>query len=84
MTSGVSMTWEQRYRMRQTARTSLVFWAGIALVAGVIAAPAERSIDHETGWTMFNFSPDGARAVLGDWRVGIMTAIASSRGQQSG
>src|SRR5262249_31588829 len=58
------MTWEQRYRLRQTARTSLVLWAGIALVAALAVAPAVRWLDRETGWKLFGFSPDGARAVL--------------------
>jgi len=58
------MTWEQRYRVRQAARTSLVLWSAIALVAALIAAPVVRWIDRETGWTLFKFSPDGARAVL--------------------
>jgi uncharacterized membrane protein len=58
------MTWEQRYRWRQTARTSLVLWAGASLVAALIVAPAVRWLDRETGWALFGLSPDGARAVL--------------------
>jgi uncharacterized membrane protein len=58
------MTWEQRYRLRRTVRTSLVFWGGLALVAALVAAPAVRWVDRETGWVVFGFSPDGARTVL--------------------
>jgi uncharacterized membrane protein len=58
------MTWEQRYRLRQTVRTSLVLWAGLSLVAALVVAPAVRWLDRETGWKVFDFSPDGARAVL--------------------
>jgi uncharacterized membrane protein len=58
------MTWAQRYCLRQAARTSLVLWAGIALVAALIVAPIVRWLDHKTGWKLFDFSPDGARAVL--------------------
>jgi uncharacterized membrane protein len=58
------MTWEQRYRLRQTARTSLVLWGVVSLVAALLVAPAVRWLDRETGWKVFNFSPDGARAVL--------------------
>jgi uncharacterized membrane protein len=58
------MTWEQRYRWRQTARTSLVLWAGASLLAALIVAPVVRWLDRETGWVLFGFSADGARAVL--------------------
>jgi uncharacterized membrane protein len=59
------MTWEQRYRLKLMARTSLVLWAAVALVAALICAPAVRALDEATGWTVFRYSPDGARAVLG-------------------
>lgn len=59
------MTWEQRYRLRQSARTSLVPWAVAALAAAIAAAPAVRALDAATGWRVFGYTPDGARAVLG-------------------
>ena len=58
------MTWEQRYRLHQTARTSLVLWGVVSLVAALLVAPAVRWLDRETGWKVFDFSPEGARAVL--------------------
>jgi len=30
------MNWEQRYRLRQAARTSLVLWAGLWLLAALM------------------------------------------------
>ena len=65
------MTWEQRHRLSHTARTSLVLWAGVALVAALAVAPAVRWLDRQTGWVVFGFSPEGARAVL-DVLVGSM------------
>ena len=59
------MTWEQRYRLRLTARTSLVPWAVTALAAALVASPAVRALDVATGWRVFGYTPDGARAVLG-------------------
>jgi uncharacterized membrane protein len=59
------MTWEQRYRWRQTARNSLVLWAGVSLAAALVVAPVVRWLDRETGWVLFGFSAEGARAVLG-------------------
>jgi uncharacterized membrane protein len=58
------MTWEQRYRWRRTARTSLVLWGALGLASALVAAPMIRWLDRETGWVLFGFNPDGARAVL--------------------
>jgi len=69
------VTWEQRYRLRHAARTSLVLWAGLALVAALVCAPAVRWLDRETGWVVFGFSPDGARAVLGALVGSMLTFI---------
>ena len=69
------MTWEQRYRLRRAARTSLVLWAGLALVAALVAAPTVLWLDCETGWRLFGFSPDGARAVLGALAGSMLTFI---------
>jgi uncharacterized membrane protein len=69
------MTWEQRYRLRLAARTSLVLWAGLALVAALLAAPVVRWLDAETGWVVFGYSPDGARAVLGALVGSMLTFI---------
>jgi len=58
------MTWEYRYRLMQTARTSLVLWATVSLVAAMICSPLVRWLDRETNLTIFNLTPDGARATL--------------------
>jgi uncharacterized membrane protein len=69
------MTWEQRHRLRRTARTSLVLWAGLSLVAALVVAPAVRWFDRETGWVVFGFSPEGARAILGVLVGSMLTFI---------
>jgi uncharacterized membrane protein len=69
------MTWEQRYRLRLGARTSLVLWAVVSLIAALLVAPAVRWLDQETGWVVFGFSPDGARAVLGALVASMLTFI---------
>jgi uncharacterized membrane protein len=69
------MTWERRYRWRRTARTSLVLWAGLALVAALVAAPAVRWLEGRTGWVLFGFTPEGARAVLGTLVGSMLTFI---------
>lgn len=69
------MNWEQLYRLKHTARTSLVLWAVLALVAALLVVPAVRWLDRETGWVVFGFSPDGARAVLGALVSSMLTFI---------
>jgi uncharacterized membrane protein len=69
------MTWERRYRLKLDARTSLVLWAGLALFAALVCAPAVRWLDRETGWVVFGFSPDGARAILGALVGSMLTFI---------
>lgn len=69
------MTWELRYRMWHAAGTSLVLWAGLALGAALAFAPAVRWLDHETGWKVFGYSPDGARAVLAALSGSMLTFI---------
>ncbi len=59
------MNWEQRYRLKHAARTSLALWAGVALMAALFCAPAVLALDRATDWVLFRYSPDGARAVLG-------------------
>jgi uncharacterized membrane protein len=69
------VTWEQRYRLALAARTSLVLWAGLALAAALVCVPAVRWLDRQTGWAVFGFSPDGARAVLGALVGSMLTFI---------
>jgi uncharacterized membrane protein len=69
------MNWEQRYRLKHAARTSLVLWAVLSLVAASLCAPAVRWLDRETGWAVFGFSPDGARAILSALAGSMLTFI---------
>ncbi len=43
------MNWEQRYRLKLMARTSLVLWAGLSLVLALFCAPLVRWLDQQTG-----------------------------------
>ena len=69
------MNWQQRYRLRHAARTSLVLWAGVSLVAALVCAPFLRWLDRESEWALFGFSPDGARTVLGAVAGSMLTFI---------
>jgi uncharacterized membrane protein len=69
------MTWEQRYRLRQAARSSLVMWAALSLAAALLCALTIRWLDQETGWKLFGFGPEGARAILGMLAGSMLTFI---------
>jgi uncharacterized membrane protein len=69
------MTWEQRYRLKLYARTSLVLWAVLSLSAAVLCASLVRALDQETGWKALGYSPDGARAVLSTLAGSTLTFI---------
>jgi uncharacterized membrane protein len=69
------MTWEQRYRLRHWAGTSLVLWPTLSLLAALLCAPAVRWLDAQTGWAPFQYTPDGARAVLGTLVSSMLTFL---------
>ncbi len=69
------MTWEQRYRLWHWAGTSLVLWAALSLAAALACAPAVLWLDRATGWAVFRYTPDGARAVLGTLAGSMLTFI---------
>src|SRR5262249_19214839 len=70
-----AMSWEQRYRLKHAASTSLVLWAVLALVGASLCAPAVRWLDQQTGWVVFHYSPEGARAVLGMLAGSMLTFL---------
>lgn len=69
------MTWERWYRWKLKARTSLVLWSATALVAAIPFSMAVRWVDLQTGWKVFDYTPEGARAVLGTFVGSMLTFI---------
>jgi uncharacterized membrane protein len=69
------LTWLQRYRLRAFLASSLwiVPVLGMALALGV--APMLRRLDASTHWPLFNFGPDGARAVLSGLVASVFTFV---------
>ena len=70
------MTWHRRYRLRQFVSSSLWLTPTAALVLALMLAPVLRWVDARTGWRWFNFSPEGARALLGALTTSALTFIA--------
>jgi uncharacterized membrane protein len=69
------MSWLQRYRIRGFLKAS--FWLGPVgvLLATLVAVPAVRWLDYTLGWRGLDFTPDGARAVLGGLSASMLTFL---------
>lgn len=69
------MTWIQRYQLRQFLRTSLLLFPMACLLAALVLAPVLRWLDQRMAWRALDFSPEGARAVLGAFTGSMLTFI---------
>lgn len=69
------MTWEERYRLRQMAHTSLVLWAVLSLAAALVCANGVRLLDRQLGLVIMGLSAEGARALLGTLAGSMLTFI---------
>ena len=69
------MTWLRRYQLKRTLRRALWLWPALAILAALAAAPLIRWLDHLAGWTLFNFTPDGARTILGAFTSSMLTFV---------
>lgn len=69
------MSWLQRYRLHYFLRSSFWLVPVCAIVAAMALVPAVRWIDYELDWKWCNFTPDGARAVLGSLSGSMLTFI---------
>jgi uncharacterized membrane protein len=69
------MTWLQRYHLSRTIRWSLWLMPVLAIGLALVASPLVRRLDRATGWSLFDFSPDGARAVLGAFTSSMLTFV---------
>ena len=58
------MSWIQRYRIWTFVRSALWLVPLGSMLLGVVLTPLLRQIDQATGWTLFGFGLDGARALL--------------------
>ena len=58
------MTWLRRYRLRHLLRFSFWVVPVVWMLAAVLALPAVRWLDAQTGWRFFNYTEEGARQVL--------------------
>ena len=43
--------------------------------AALVIAPSIRWVDHRTGWTLFNLTPEGARTILGAFTASMLTFV---------
>lgn len=69
------MTWQQRNRLRRFVRWSLWLGPVLAIALVCMVAPLLLWLDHATGWSWFNFTPDGARMILGAFTSSMLTLV---------
>ena len=69
------MTWLQRHQLKRTLRWSLWLLPVLAIGLVFVVAPLLRWLDRATGWSCFNFTPDGARAILGAFTSSMLTFV---------
>ncbi len=69
------MSWIQRYRLRNFFRSSFWLPPVVAIIAALSFAPLLRWLDGRMAWTLMDFTPDGARAVLSALASSMFTFI---------
>lgn len=69
------MNWLNRYRLREFLRSS--FWLGpsVAVIAGILLTRGLRWVDAQFQWTCFDFTPEGAKALLAATIASMLTFI---------
>ncbi len=67
------MSWLHRYRFRFFLHSSFWVFPALSMLAAMGIAPVVRWLDGQIQWSWFNFSPDGARAVLGAFTSSMLT-----------
>src|SRR6187200_2701886 len=69
------MAWLQRFQQRRTLRWSLWRLPALAIGLALIVSPLIRWFDRVTGWTWFELTPDGARAILAAFTSSMLTFV---------
>ena len=69
------MTWLQHYQLKRAIRQSLWLLPMAAIGLAVLVAPLLRWLDRALGWSWFNFTPDGARTILGAFTSSMLTLV---------
>lgn len=69
------LTWVRRHDLRAFLQSS--FWPVpvVAMLAAVTVFPAVRAFDETMRWTLFAFTPDGARALVAALAASMLTFI---------
>jgi uncharacterized membrane protein len=69
------MTWLQRYHWRWLLKSSLWLYPVAGLLAALLVAPAIRWLDGLIQWSWFNYTPEGARAILAALAGSMLTFL---------
>jgi uncharacterized membrane protein len=69
------MTWLQRYNLRRLVHGSLWLMPVLAIGLVCVVAPLLRWLDHATDWRWLNYTPDGARSIVGAFASSMLTLV---------
>jgi uncharacterized membrane protein len=69
------MTWLQRYHLRRFLHWSLWLMPVVSIGLVIVFTPLVRWLDSATGWRWLNFTPEGARTVLGAFTSSMLTMV---------
>lgn len=69
------MRWIQRHRLASFLRGSVWLVPLCGMIVAVLLGPILRRIDQATGWTLFGFGLDGARALLAMLGASMLTLL---------
>jgi uncharacterized membrane protein len=69
------VTWGQRRVARAFWRHSFWLMPTLGMLGTLVAAPIVRWIDRKCAWPWFDFTPEGARAVLGALSASMLTFV---------
>lgn len=69
------MSWLRRYQLRRMIQGAIWIMPVLAICLVLVVTPLLRWIDHITNCTLFNFSPDGARSIMGAFTSSMLTFV---------
>src|SRR5881392_1766342 len=69
------MTWFQRYQWQHFVRTSFWFFPVCSIVVAILLLRILPWVDASLGWQGFNFTLEGAKAVLGGLNGSMLTFL---------
>jgi uncharacterized membrane protein len=69
------MNWHLRYRLRHHLMTSFWLFPALAIILAIILGTFTRWLDHQLSFSLFEYTADGARTLLGSLSGSLLTFL---------